>query len=182
MSASIGAQCFLETERMRRLCTLAALLVVAACSSSQEIESPEGLIRSLVPSPSLTAVLVLDPQHAFECYGALWEWREWGRKHPGQFNLVFSRAPDRAEKHRLALLRVRADMILPDSISSEFPTPAEFVLEQGNIVYRNVGSYGQLTGGVVHLGDGANLEALLRATRQDSARASRSLPQPVRSE
>jgi hypothetical protein len=142
------------------------------CSSAAEVERPEDIVRALVPSPFRTAVLVLDPQHAFQCYGAVWEWREWGRKHPGQFNLVFSRPPDRAEKHRLALLRVHADTILPDGVSSEVPTPAEFVLEQGRVVYRSVGSYGKLTGGVVRLGGGANLEDLLRATRQDAVRAS----------
>jgi hypothetical protein len=107
-----------------------------------------------------TVVLIYDPRDCFSCYGALWEWIQWGRSHPDDFTLIFTRDPTTAEQKRLTAYRVRPDAILGAKVSQQYPSPSELLFINGHLHYKQLGSFGQLTAALLRIGPETSVKHL----------------------
>jgi hypothetical protein len=123
------------------------LCVAGACSDNRGPIGHRSLetgvrVESMVAAHGLTVVLTFDPTDCLTCNGALASWLDWGRGHPGHFQLIFTRVPNRDEERRLILDHVRAAGILKSSLlsSKAYQSPREIVFVDGHeVVWSQLG-------------------------------------------
>ena len=150
---------------MRIYCAVLVILLMAGCSSAElDILSHPltsgGTLSDRAGAANRAVVLLIRPSDSFTCGNHISRWMDWGRRHPGRFLLVFSRAPTEAERKQLLLLRIRPDAVLASSrTASRGATPYEYLISDSRVVHR-----GQVQPGVPE-------SPLLIAMEQEGRRA-----------
>lgn len=119
---------------------LALILLLSVGCSSPEFDilshplASGGMLGDRVPAADRSVILLVRPSDAFTCGNHISRWMEWGRRHPGRFLLVFSRAPNPVEQKQLFLYRIRPDAVLGSSrTAGQTDTPYEYLVAGGRV-------------------------------------------------
>lgn len=117
-----------------------AVVLAAACHRepdlplSYRLQGGKTLAARTAGDRYVVAVLA-QPSDVFSCGTVISNWVEWGRRHPGQFLLVFTRPPTLAEQRRLRLYRLHPDEVLDPRIRRlAGQPPLEMMINAGRVV------------------------------------------------
>lgn len=115
-------------------------ILAGACSNPdlalQDLPLKGGpALKEAVPVSGPAVVLIYDPADCFTCFNSLSEWIAWGRQHPENFLLIFTREPLPAERKQLSTYRIRAGGTLATRGSLGFNTPLEVLFLDRKIVH-----------------------------------------------
>lgn len=149
---------------MRKAAFTGICLLLAACSRGVVplAEAPlagGGTVRELIPASGPAVVVVLRPGDALGCYQSVWSWREWERKNPGRFVLLFTAEPTEAERRQLVPRRIRPDGVLQGGAGGA--APAEHVFDGRILKNSTEGGLGPATARLEEAGADLPLSALL---------------------
>ena len=115
------------------------VLLAASCSRkdagllSYRLQTGAGSVVDLAAPNAFSVILLIEPADVFACGNHISRWMEWERRHPGQFVLLFSRAPRADEQRQLVIFRIRPDGILADGTSGP-ERPHEYLVSGGKVV------------------------------------------------